>query len=304
MIDASLVKQLRDKTGAGIMDCKKAISESAGNLEEAVKWLRTKGLAIAAKKSGRIAAEGLAAVAVEGKVGAIIEVNSETDFVARNEMFQNLVRDITVAALSSDNLESLKNTAMADGKSVVDKITESVGNIGENIHLRRSSIINVQEGVVSCYIHNSIAEGMGRIAVLVGLESSGDKTALEKLGKQIAMHIAAANPQALDEKEIDPKTIENEKTIFIEQSRNSGKPDNIIEKMVEGRIRKYVEEVTLLNQIFIMDNKSKIHEVLGNATKEIGAPITISKFVRFEVGEGIEQKEKNFADEVAAAAKR
>ncbi len=304
MIDASLVKELREKTGAGMMDCKKALIENEGNIDNAIKWLRTKGLSTAAKKSDRVAAEGLVAVCVKDKTGVIIEVNSETDFVSRNSLFQNLVSDLASVAIKNHNIDALKLAKMENGKSVSDQLVESISSIGENLTLRRVAAIEVNEGVVASYVHNGIAVGMGNIAALIGLESTGDKNKLEQLGKQLAMHVAASNPQVLSKEDVNAKDIENEKEIFIEQSRSSGKPDNIIEKMVEGRIRKFVEEIALLEQIFIIDGKSKVREIIEQAAKDIGAPITISKFVRFKVGEGIEQEEKNFADEVAAAIKR
>jgi len=304
MIDASLVKELREKTGAGMMDCKKALIENEGNIDNAIKWLRTKGLSTAAKKSDRVAAEGLVAVCVKDKTGVIIEVNSETDFVSRNSLFQNLVSDLASVAIKNHNIDALKLAKMENGKSVSDQLVESISSIGENLTLRRVAAIEVNEGVVASYVHNGIAVGMGNIAALIGLESTGDKNKLEQLGKQLAMHVAASNPQVLAKEDVNAKDIENEKEIFIEQSRSSGKPDNIIEKMVEGRIRKFVEEIALLEQIFIIDGKSKVREIIEQAAKDIGAPITISKFVRFKVGEGIEQEEKNFADEVAAAIKR
>ena len=304
MINASLVKEIREKTGAGMMDCKTALLESEGDFDRAVKWLRTKGLATAAKKSDRITAEGLTAVLVKDNTGAIIEVNSETDFVARNDKFQNLVSTIIEIAIEKNDIDSLKKAATKDGKSVEEQVVESVSSIGENITLRRVDSVQVNEGIVSSYVHNTIANNMGKISVLVGLESLADKNQLEQLGKQIAMHIAASNPQALDKESVNQKDIDNEREIFIEQTRKSGKPDNIIEKMVEGRIRKYLEEVALLEQTFIIDGKSKISEILAQKAKELGAPININKFVRFELGEGIEQQQKNFAEEVAAAARR
>jgi elongation factor Ts len=302
-ISASLVKDLRTKTGAGMMDCKKALVETKGDFEAAVDWLKVKGLAAAAKKSDRIAAEGLTAVKIDGKVGAAIEVNSETDFVSRNETFQNLVQQIVTAATSSANIEELRSKALKSGKSVVDTITESVATIGENISLRRMQAIKVEDGVIASYVHNAIADDMGKIAVLVALESAGDKAKLTELGKQIAMHVAAAKPEALTKEEIDPALIQREKDIFTEQSRASGKPDNIIEKMIEGRIRKYLEEVVLLEQTFVIDGKTKISDVIASLAKELGTSVTLKGYVRFELGAGIEKEEKNFADEVAAVAK-
>ncbi|WP_316355080.1 translation elongation factor Ts [Candidatus Trichorickettsia mobilis] len=304
MISASLVKDLREKTGAGMMDCKKALLETNGDFEAAIDWLRTKGLAAAAKKAERIAAEGLAAAVVVGNTGAVVEVNSETDFVGRNEKFQHLVKAIGELAVQCDNLESLKVASMPSGKSVADEIIENISTIGENINLRRMNVVKVQDGVVASYVHNSVVEGLGKIAVIVGLESkAADKTKLKALGKQIAMHIAALKPQALNQSDLDPALIQRERDIFFEQSRASGKPDNIIEKMIEGRIRKFFEEVVLVDQVFVIDGKLKISEVLANAAKDLGAELTITNFVRYEVGEGIEQEDKNFADEVAAVMK-
>ena len=304
MISASLVKDLREKTGAGMMDCKKALLETNGDFEAAIDWLRTKGLAAAAKKAERIAAEGLAAAIVVGNRGAVVEVNSETDFVARNEKFQHLVKSIGELAVQCDNLESLKMASMPSGKSVADEIIENISTIGENINLRRMNVVKVQDGVIASYVHNSVVEGLGKIAVIVGLESkAADKTKLKSLGKQIAMHIAALKPQALNQSDLDPALIQRERDIFFEQSRASGKPDNIIEKMIEGRIRKFFEEVVLVDQVFVIDGKLRISEVLANAAKDLGAEVTIANFVRYEVGEGIEQEDKNFADEVAAVMK-
>jgi elongation factor Ts len=305
-ITASLVKDLREKTGAGMMDCKRALAETNGNLEEAVDWLRKKGLSAAAKKSTRTAAEGLVGVFVKDNKGAIIELNAETDFVARNEKFQILVKEITKIAYEQDGDISQITAAKypLTGKTVADEITESIAVIGENMNLRKASCIKVSNGVVAQYAHNTVAEGLGKIGVIVGLESSGNKEKLLELGKRIAMHIAASKPESLDIENVSLASIQKEKDIFAEQARNSGKTDDIIEKMVEGRIRKYYTEVVLLEQLFVMDNKTKISEVLKQAENEVGAPIRISSFVRFELGEGIEVEQTNFADEVAAINKK
>jgi elongation factor Ts len=303
MISALLVKNLREKTGAGMMDCKKALVETNGDFEASIDWLRKKGLSSAAKKADRTAAEGLAAIMVEGKTGAIIEINSETDFVARNDKFQNLVTSISKLALKSSDVESLKSAMMPSGKAVSDEIIENIATIGENLNLRRMDIINLTDGAIGAYVHNSVADGLGKIAVIVGLESKADKTKLAELGKKIAMHIAASKPQLIDIPSLDKDLIQRERDIFIEQSRASGKPDNIIEKMAEGRINKFYEEVVLLEQTFVMDGKLKISEVLDNASKELGEAIKLTSFVRYEVGEGIEQEETNFADEVASVIK-
>ncbi|MES2215191.1 MAG: translation elongation factor Ts [Pseudomonadota bacterium] len=302
MITAASVKDLREKTGAGMMDCKKALTETGGDFEAAVDWLRTKGLSAAAKKAGRVAAEGLTAAAVDGTIGAIVEVNSETDFVARNDKFQGLVSSIAKLALKAGDVESLQKATMPSGRTAQEEIVEHIATIGENMGLRRVSVLKVEDGVVASYVHNAVADGLGKIAVIVALESTGDKAKLTSMGKQIAMHIAATRPQALNIESVDPEALKRERDIFFEQSRASGKPDNIIEKMVEGRIRKFYEESVLLEQVFVIDGKTKISEVVSNAAKELGAPVTLKAFARFELGEGIEQEVKDFAAEVAAAA--
>ncbi|GAB4163323.1 MAG: translation elongation factor Ts [Rickettsiaceae bacterium] len=301
-VSASLVKDLREKTGAGMMDCKKALVETNGDFEAAVDWLRAKGLAAAAKKADRVASEGLTAIAVRGTKGAAVEINSETDFVSRNDTFQKLVREVAEIAVDFGNIDALKSAKAKSGKSVEDEIIANVATIGENLTLRRMQALSVNDGVIASYIHNASADNMGAISVLVALESTGDKNRLMEVGKQIAMHIAAARPQSLNKDAVDPAIIQREKDIFTEQSRASGKPDNIIEKMIEGRIRKFLEEIVLLDQIFVIDGKSKISEVVTELGKEIGAPVELKSYVRFEIGEGIEKEEKNFADEVAAVA--
>jgi elongation factor Ts len=302
VISASLVKDLREKTGAGMMDCKKALIETAGDFEAAVDWLRTKGLAAAAKKSGRVASQGLVAAVVDGKTAAAVEVNSETDFVALNDKFQALVSEISNLALKASDTDQLKALVTSTGKNVEDTVIEAIATIGENIALRRSVRLSVDNGVIVPYIHNIVAGNMGKIAVLVALESTGDVVKLNALGKQIAMHVAASKPIALDTSAVDPEIVMRERAIFIEQTKDSGKPENIIEKMVEGRIRKFYEEIVLLEQVFVMDGKTRIKEVIENAAKEIGAPIVLKAFVRFELGEGIEQEATDFAAEVAAVA--
>lgn len=299
-ISASSVKDLRERTGAGMMDCKKALTETNGDFEAALDWLRAKGLSAAAKKAGNVTSEGLVAAMVDDKIGAAIEVNSQTDFVARNDIFQSFVSNVAKLSLRVDDLEALKAAKMPSGKNVSDEVVEHIATIGENISLRRMEKLFVNEGVIAHYVHNSIADNLGTIAVIVALESKGDKTKLLELGKQIAMHIAAARPVSLNVESVDPALLEREKAIFIEQSKDSGKPDNIIEKMVEGRIRKFYEESVLLEQIFVIDNKSKIREVIDALAKELGTSITLKEFVRFELGEGIEQQETDFAAEVAA----
>ena len=303
-ISASMVKELRDQTGAGMMDCKTALSETDGNMEEAIDWLRTKGIAKADKKSGRTAAEGLIGVAAEGTRAVVVEVNSETDFVARNEAFQAIVRNVATVALTTDgSVEAVGTAAYPEGdKSVVDTIKDAVGKIGENMALRRSARLSVGEGVVATYIHNQVVEGLGKLGVLVAMESAGDKAALNAFGRQVAMHVAATNPLALNADGIDPAVIEREKAIFTEQARQSGKPDAIVEKMVEGRLRKFYEEVALLKQNFVINPELTVEKALAAAEKDFGAPATITGFVRFALGEGVEKEVSDFAAEVAAAA--
>jgi len=303
-ITAALVKELREKTGAGMMDCKKALAETNGDLEGAVDWLRKKGLAAAAKKSGRVAAEGLVAVATAGTAGAVVEVNAETDFVARNDKFQAFAAKTAELALSaSGEVEVVKQTAYpGTSHSVQDELTSLIATIGENMNIRRSAKLSVPAGVVVSYVHSAIAPGLGKIGVLVALESTGDAGKLNDLGKQIAMHIAAARPDALDIADVDTSALERERNVLAEQARASGKPENIIEKMVEGRIRKYYEEVVLLEQTYVIDGETKVRKVVENAAKDIGAPVKVTGFVRYALGEGIEKAESDFAAEVAAAA--
>ncbi|MGK2285951.1 translation elongation factor Ts [Pedomonas sp. V897] len=304
-ISASLVKELREKTGAGMMDCKKALNETGGDLEAAVDWLRTKGLAAAAKKAGRVAAEGLIGVAVAGNKGAVVEVNSETDFVAKNEIFQNFVRVVTEIALEkgTSDINEVANAAYPGGTgTVAEQLTQNIANIGENQSLRRAGTLEVSQGVVAGYVHGAIAPGIGKIGVLVALESAGDAAKLEALGKQIAMHVAAASPLALDETGLDPQTLERERAIAAEKAAASGKPAEIVNKMVEGALRKFKEEVVLLNQVFVIDGKTKVADVVAQAGKDVGAPVTLKGYLRFQLGEGIEKQTSDFAAEVAAAA--
>lgn len=300
-ITASMVKDLREKTGAGMMDAKKALVENNGDIEAAVDWLRTKGLAKAAKKSGRTAAEGLVAIATAGNKGAVVEVNAETDFVSRNAEFQTLVKDISQAALNVNSVEDLAN-AQIGGKSVADNLTDKIATIGENMNLRRMAKLEVSQGAVVGYVHAALADGMGKIGVLVALESSADASALEALGKQIAMHVAAANPQALDRSSVDPELIERERNVLIEQAKESGKPEDIARKMVEGRIGKYYSEICLLEQVFVIDGESKVEDVVAAAAKQAGADIKLTAFARVQLGEGIEVEEEDFAAEVAKVA--
>ncbi|MDY0883030.1 translation elongation factor Ts [Dongia soli] len=299
-ITAALVKELREKSGAGMMDCKKALSETSGDLEAAIDWLRKKGLAAAAKKAGRVASEGLVGVVAEGTSGALVEVNSETDFVARNESFQSFVTAVTKLALTAGDIEALKTAKLPEGITVTEKLTQLVATIGENMSLRRVATVSVSSGVVASYMHNAAAAGLGKIGVLVGLESTGDASKLAALGKQIAMHIAAANPQALDISSVNQADLDRERDVLAEQARASGKPEEIIAKMVEGRLRKYYEDVVLLEQLYVIDGESRVKQVVEKAAKEIGAPVKLTGFVRMALGEGIEKEQKDFAAEVAA----
>lgn len=303
-ISASQVKELREKSGAGMMDCKKALAENNGDMEAAIDWLRAKGIAKADKKSGRTAAEGLVGVAAEGSKAVVVEINSETDFVARNDAFQDLVRGVAAVALSTDGTVDAVAAATypATGKSVADSVTDAVATIGENMNLRRSKLLAVDEGVVASYIHNSVATGLGKLGVLVALKSSGDQNALSAIGKQIAMHVAATNPLAVTSADVDADVADRERAIFIEQARESGKPDNIIEKMVEGRMRKFFEEVALMSQSFVINPDLTVEAAVKQAEADAGAPITVAGFVRFQLGEGVEKEESDFAAEVAAAA--
>ena len=298
-ITASTVKALREKTGAGMMDCKKALTETGGNPEEAEVWLRKKGLSAAAKKSARAAADGLVAIVHEGKRGLALEVNAETDFVARNEEFQAFVTDLAALGLkvNAADIEALKSTDF-HGKTVEEATTDVVARIGENIQLRRLASLTVNDGVVASYLHNDLAPGLGKIGVLVALESSGDSEALLALGRQIAMHVAATSPKSLSVERLDPAAIEKERAIFADQARASGKPDNIIEKMVEGRLRKFYQEVVLLAQSFVINPDLTVQQAIDAAAKELGTEIVLKDFVRYQLGEGIEVEKGNFADEV------
>lgn len=303
-ITASLVKQLRDATGVGMMDCKKALAETNGDMEAAIDWLRTRGLAKAAKKADRVAAEGLVGVATAGTKAALVEVNSETDFVARNEQFQNIVSSIAKLSLDADG-DVVKLGEMpfpGSGHSVSAELTEAIAKIGENMNLRRTALVEVSDGVVESYVHNAVKPGLGKMGILVALESTGDKAQLSALGKQLAMHIAATNPLAITPDELDQEVVARERSIILEQVKESGKPADIAEKMVEGRIRKYYEEVTLLAQTFVIDGETKVGDALKNAEKDVGAPVKLTKFVRYALGEGIEKAESDFAAEVAATA--
>ncbi|KQR69440.1 elongation factor Ts [Rhizobium sp. Leaf384] len=304
-ITAAMVKELREKSGAGMMDCKKALGETNGDMEAAIDWLRAKGIAKADKKSGRTAAEGLIGITSAGTKAVVIEVNSETDFVARNDAFQDLVRGFAKVAVNTDGTVDAINAATypATGKSVSDSIKDAIGTIGENMTLRRAALLSVEDGVVATYIHNAVTEGLGKLGVLVALKSTGDKEALNAIGRQVAMHIAATNPLAIRSTEVDPAVAERERNVFIEQSRASGKPDNIIEKMVDGRMRKFFEEVALLSQAFVMNPDLTVEAAIKDAEKTVGAPIEITGMARLLLGEGVEKEESDFAAEVAAVAK-
>ncbi|WP_322990787.1 translation elongation factor Ts [Hoeflea sp.] len=304
-ITAAMVKELRDKTGAGMMDCKKALAETNGDMEAAVDWLRAKGIAKADKKSGRTAAEGLIAVASEGTSAIVVELNSETDFVARNDGFQDLARSIANVALTTDGSADAVSAATvpSTGKSVVDTVKDAIAHIGENMSFRRSAKLSVDNGVVSTYVHNAVADGLGKLGVLVAVRSTGKPEALAAIGRQVAMHIAATNPLALTSDDVDKDIADRERSVFIEQARESGKPDNIIEKMVEGRMRKFFEEVALMSQAFVINPDQTVAEAVKAAEADAGAPVEIAGFVRFQLGEGIEKEESDFAAEVAAAAK-
>ena len=302
-ISAALVKQLRELTGAGMMDCKKALEETGGDIEAAVDWLRKKGIAKAEKKSGRTAAEGLIGVATAGAGAVVVEVNSETDFVARNEAFQTLVADVARVALDTDGSVEAVAAAPYPGsdKTVDQAIRDAVATIGENMALRRSAKRVVGAGTVATYMHNAVRADLGKLGVLVAVETEGDAAAASAIGRQIAMHVAATNPMAIDVDDLDPEAIAREKAIFSEQAKASGKPDNIVEKMVEGRLRKFYEEVCLLKQAFVINPDLTVEQALKAAEKDIGAPARIAAFERFALGEGIEKDEGDFAAEVAAA---
>lgn len=303
-ITAGMVKSLRDKTGAGMMDCKTALAESNGEMDAAVDWLRAKGLSKAANKADRVAAEGLIGVASAAKAGAVVEVNSETDFVARNAEFQKVVAEIAKLALKAGgDVEKLAAMEYPKKKvTVSDYLKELVGTIGENMSLRRTAALKVKDGVVATYVHNQATPGMGKIGVLVALELAGDKDKLNEIGRQVAMHVAATNPLALKDEDVDPETVERERAIFTEQAKESGKPEKVIKQMIEGRIKKFYQEVVLLKQAFVINPDQTVEQALKEAEKAAGAPIAIKAFVRYELGEGIKPNKGDFAAEVAAAA--
>jgi len=302
-ITAASVKELRERTGAGMMDCKKALAETNGEMEPAIDWLRAKGLSAAAKKAGRTAAEGLVGVTVEGHRGAVVEVNSETDFVAKNELFQQFVGNVAKLVLEhGPDVEALGAAAYPGGGTVTEALTENIAKIGENQSLRRAAVLEVKQGAVVSYVHNQVAPGLGKIGVLVALESAAGADVLTALGKQIAMHVAAAHPLALTAEELPAELIERERGIALEKAKESGKPQAIAEKMVEGGLAKFRKEHSLLTQLFVIDNKTPVAEVVASAAKDAGTAIELLGFVRFQLGEGIEKKESDFAAEVAAAA--
>jgi elongation factor Ts len=303
-VTAGMVKDLREKTGAGMMDCKAALADTGGDVEAAVDWLRKKGISKAAKKAGRVAAEGLIGVAVSGGKGALVEVNSETDFVARNETFKSFVKEAAELALKTGgDIGRLAAAKTAAGGTVQDRATDLIAKIGENISVRRAAVLEVEPGVIASYVHNATAPELGRIGVLVALRASGDTAKIAALGKHLAMHIAFAAPQALTPDQLPPEIVARERNIQGELARQSGKPENVVEKMIEGRMRKFYEEAVLLSQIFAIDNETQIAKVVERASGELGAPVEITGFVRFAVGEGVEKPDGgDFADEVKAMA--
>lgn len=302
-VTAALVKDLREKSGAGMMDCKKALVENDGDVELAIDWLRTKGLSKAAKKADRIAAEGLVAMAVSGNAGAMIELNAETDFVARNVLFQGAAKAIAQAALTvGSDVEALNAAKTADGEVVTDMLANLIATIGENMVLRRAHRFEVTQGAVASYVHNATAPDLGRIGVLVAVESEGDEAALRELGRKIAMHVAATQPLSLSTDDLDPEAVERERAIFTEQALESGKPAGVVEKMVEGRIRKFFEEVVLLKQAFVMNPDLTVEQLVAETAKTLGTPVVIKGFARLALGEGIEKKTEDFAAEVAAVS--
>jgi len=301
-ITASMVKELRDKTGAGMMDCKAALGESGGDLEAAVDWLRKKGLAKAAKKAGRVAAEGLIGVALTPSKGVVVEVNSETDFVARNDLFQGLVKMIADVALDAGADVDKILAARVGDRTVADAITETIAKVGENMTLRRAAALSVGKGIIAGYVHNSVADGLGRIGVIVAFESAGNPDELKAFGRMVAMHVASANPQAIDASGLDAATIEREKNVLAEKFKAQGKPANVIDRIVESGLKTFYEEVCLLDQGFIFDDKKSVAQALKESEAKAGAPIRIGGFVRFALGEGVDRPQGDFGGEVAALA--
>jgi len=306
-ITAGLVKELREKSGVGMMDCKKALQETGGDMEAAMDWLRAKGLSKAAKKADRVAAEGLVGVALRndgaGMTAAVVELNSETDFVSRNELFQNAARAAALAALDVEGgVEAIGAAKTADGETVSEMITRLIATIGENMMLRRAARFRVAQGAIAAYVHNAAAPDLGRIGVLVAIEGAGDQAQLQELGRKIGMHVAAMSPLSLSPDELSPEVIAREKAIFTEQALESGKPANVVEKMVEGRIRKFLEEVVLLKQAFVMNPDQTVEQLVAETAKQLGSPVAVKGFVRLALGEGVEKKSEDFAAEVAAVS--
>jgi elongation factor Ts len=301
-VSASMVKELREQTGAGMMDCKAALSETGGNLQAAVDWLRKKGLSKAAKKAGRVAAEGLVGVAVTPAKGMVVEVNSETDFVARNDLFQGLVKMIASAALDAGSSVDKILAAKAGNATISDVIADTIAKVGENMTLRRAAALSVSKGAIASYVHNSVADGLGRIGVIVALESAGNVDELKAFGRMVAMHVASANPQAIDPSGLDPAAIEREKAVLADKAKAQGKPANVIEKIIESGLKTFYKEVCLLDQGFIFDDKKSVAQALKEAEAKVGAPIKIAGLVRFALGEGIERPSGDFGGEVAALA--
>jgi elongation factor Ts len=301
-ITAQMVKELRDATGAGMMDCKAALAETGGEMDAAVDWLRKKGLSKAAKKAGRVAAEGLIGIAIAGTKGVAVEVNSETDFVARNDLFQGLVKMIAQVALDAGtDVEKIK-AAKAGGITVSEAINDTIAKIGENMTLRRAMALSVSKGAVGSYVHNSVTDGLGKIGVLVGLESSGKADELVALGRMLAMHVAASNPQAVDSSGLDPSVVARERDVLADKAKASGKPANVVEKIVESGLKTFYKEVCLVDQVYAIDPSKNVSQALKEAEGRVGAPIKVTGFVRYALGEGIEKQESDFAAEVAAAA--
>jgi len=304
-ITAALVKELRERSGVGMMDCKKALVENNGDIEAAIDWLRAKGLSKAAKKADRVAAEGVVAVATEengaGETAAAIEFNAETDFVARNDLFQTAAKQFAQLGLKNDGVEAISAAALENGRTVADEITQLIATIGENMTLRRSARLSVEQGAVASYVHNAVSPGIGRIGVLVAIEGAGDKAAVRELGRKIAMHVAATAPLALDTSDLDPAAIEKERTVLIEKAKEEGRPDNMIEKIVEGQINKFQKEVVLSKQPFVMDPDVTVEQLVANTGKELGAELKLAGFVRLALGEGVEKADTpDFAAEVAS----
>ena len=304
-ITAALVKDLREKTGAGMMDCKKALTENGGDIEAATDWLRTKGLSQAGKKADRVAAEGVVALALrkdgKGMTGAVIELNAETDFVGRNETFQGVARKVAAVALETgDNVEAVRAARTADGEEVQMLVTNLIATIGENMAVRRTAKLSVAEGSVSAYVHNAVAPEVGKLGVLVALEGAADQTAMQELGRKIAMHVAATNPLSLSSEDLDPAAVAKERAILVEKAKEQGRPDNMIDKIVDGQISKFQREVVLLEQPFVMNPDQTIKALIADSGKELGAEIKMTGFVRLALGEGVEKKESDFAAEVAS----